>query len=208
MLKDKIKYFLGLLAVIGCTGFISTVSAETITPTGAYKTSWNIESIYYYIDQSAPGYSGTISGAANNWVYTGLGYNKLYPNTRTYNKTSSAIDFYASSDGNNGVLAYTNLYKRVNGNPVTVTWVTVKDRVNSGVPSESWLFSEIHINNDVFQNYDFTVRQGTVAHEFGHAWGLGHNNENPNSLMCQTGFGRVAQTVQQVDQDAFNRLYN
>lgn len=31
---------------------------------------------------------------------------------------------------------------------------------------------------------------------------------NPNSLMCQTGFGRVAQTVQQVDQDAFNRLYN
>ena len=34
----------------------------------------------YYIDQSAPGYSGTISGAANNWVYTGWGYNKLYPN--------------------------------------------------------------------------------------------------------------------------------
>ena len=87
---------------------------------------------------------------------------------------------YASSDGNNGVLAYTNLYKRVNGNPVTVTWVTVKDRVNSGVPSESWLFSEIHINNDVFQNYDFTVRQGTVAHEFGHAWGLGHKVENKN----------------------------
>lgn len=32
--------------------------------------------------------------------------------------------------------------------------------------------------------------------------------KNRNSLMCQTGFGRVAQTVQQVDQDAFNRLNN
>lgn len=32
--------------------------------------------------------------------------------------------------------------------------------------------------------------------------------KNRNSLICQTGFGRVAQTVQQVDQDTFNRLYN
>lgn len=207
MLKDKIKYFLGLLAVVGCTGFISTVSAAAITPTGAYRTSWNIESIYYYIDQSAPGYSGTISAAANNWVYTGLGYNKLYPNTRTYNKTNSAVDIYAASVGGDA-MAYTLTYKRVNGNAVYVPWVDIPGRINSGVPNESWLFSEIHINNDTFQDYDFNVRQGTIAHEFGHAWGLGHNNENPNSLMCQTAFGRTVQTVQQVDQDAFNRLYN
>lgn len=141
------------------------------------------------------------------WVYTGWGYNKLYPNTRTYNKTNSAVDFYASNDGRNGVLASTTLYKRVNGNPVIVTWRYLSDRVNSAVPTESWLFSEIHINNDVFQDYNFTVRQGTIAHEFGHAWGLGHNNENVNSIMCSVGYGRVAQTVQQVDQDAFNRLY-
>ena len=189
-LKNKIA-----IAIIVLTGFmgINVVSAATMPPT-SYKTSWNIESIYYYIDQSAPGYSGTISAAANNWVYTGVGYNKLYPNTRTYDK--------------NGTLAYTSLFKRVNGNPVVVTWKKVSGRVDTSVPSESWLFSEIHINNDVFQDYGFDHREGTLTHELGHAWGLGHNNENQNSVMCQTGYGRKVNKVQKVDNDAFNALYN
>ena len=41
----------------------------------------------------------------------------------------------------------------------------------------------------------------------GHAFGLMHNNSNQNSIMCQTGYGRIVQRVQSVDNDAINRKY-
>ncbi len=204
----KLRYWLiGLLLIIGSLGVIPAASAATMPAYGNYKLTWNIESIYYYIDQSAPGYSGTIAAAANNWVYTGLGYNKLYPNTRTYNKTNSAVDFYAAFYGNYAFTAMTETYKRVNGNAVSVGWVEVPNRTGTGVPAENYLFAEIHINNDIFDGYtDFNQRQGIIAHEFGHAWGLGHNPENPNSIMYNWD-SRNVYTIQQVDQDAFNALY-
>ena len=88
-----------------------------------------------------------------------------------------------------------------------VEWVEVPGRYATGVPSENYLFAEIHINNDIFDAYtDFNVRQGIIAHEFGHAWGLGHNPENPNSIMYNWD-NRNVYTIQQVDQNAFNALY-
>ena len=195
-----------LLAILVSMIIPGIVNAETITPTSpnGYHITWNVENIHYYVDQSAPGYSGLIAGAARNWVKTGYGRNKLYPFA---DKKWSAVDIYAVDEGDNGGLAYTSTFKRINGgDPIIVPWISI-NRLDSAVPTENWLFAEIRINNPVFAQFNFTEQQGTIAHEMGHAFGLGHNNENPNSIMCQTGYYRTAQTVQQADNDAFNRLY-
>jgi len=108
-----------MISFVAFVGMCSVSAANTLPPT-SYKTTWNIEDIWYYLDSTAVGYSGTISGAANNWVHTGHGYNKLYPNTRTTNKYNSAIDFYSTNGPKNSYVAQTTLFKRVNGNPVVV----------------------------------------------------------------------------------------
>ena len=44
-----------------------------------------------------------------------------------------------------------------------------------------------------------------MAHEFGHAFGLAHN-QIANSIMGQVDVRKV-QTVQQIDNDTFNSIY-
>ncbi len=204
----KFKNIIFSIFIIGCISIVPKVSAATMPAYGNYKLTWNIESIYYYIDGSAPGYSGTIKAASNNWVYTGCGYNKLYPNTQTTNKKGSAVDIYASYYGKYTFTAVTYTFKKVDGNNVMVNWVgVIPYREGTGVPKENYTFAEIHINNDIFDAYtDFNVRQGIIAHEFGHAWGLGHNPENMSSIMYNYD-NRAVYTIQQVDNDAFNALY-
>ena len=74
---------------------------------------------------------------------------------------------------------------------------------------ENWKYAEIHINHDEFKNPNFSNEQATgiIIHEFGHAFGLDHNNTNVNSIMCQTSYGRVVQKVQKVDNDAILSKY-
>lgn len=70
-------------------------------------------------------------------------------------------------------------------------------------------FAIIYINDNYFRRNDFSNAQATatLAHEMGHAFGLAHNNTNPNSIMCQLGYGRTATRIQKVDNDALNSLY-
>lgn len=194
--------------LIFALGFKTHVEAVTYPAYGQYKLTWNIENIYYYLDSSATQYSGIIESAANNWVYTGLGYNKLWPNTRIYDILGTAIDIYAYNGTANGNEAHTATFKWVDGVQTNVPWVLVSPyRKSTGVPSENYTFAEIHINSDQVNGYINTKLQGIIAHEFGHCWGLGHNPENRNSLMHNYSSTRNYYTVQQVDQDVFNILY-
>ena len=197
-----------ILTFIFLMGFKTQVSAVTYPAYGQYKLTWNIENVYYYLDSSATQYSGTIANAANNWVYTGLGYNKLWPNTRIYDILGTTVDIYAYNEGKTGREAYTATFKLVNGVQTNVPWVLVTPyREATGVPSENYTFAEIHINSGQVEGYPNTKLQGIIAHEFGHCWGLGHNPENRNSLMHNYSNTRNYYTVQQVDQDIFNILY-
>ena len=188
--------------------FTVTANAETSPAYGKYKLTWNIQKIYYYIDKSATGYSGTIADAADNWVHTGVGYNKLYPNKRTYNKKNSAVDIYAEYDGDYSFVAATYTYMKKNGVTTNIEWVGVPGRYATGIPSANYSYTEIHINNDIFDKYtNFDLRKATIIHEFGHCWGLGHNNENRYSIMNGYNDVREVYTVQKVDNDVFNILY-
>ena len=88
-----------LAAIVLSVGLSLAVSASSTTepPLLGGNLIWNIESIYYYVDSSANSFVTPIANAAYNWVYTGYGWNNLYPNSRTYNITYSAIDIYGYS---------------------------------------------------------------------------------------------------------------
>lgn len=174
------------------------IFAATSTPTFGHKTTWNIENMYYYLADDSSQYSTIIANAANNWVYTGCGYNKLWPNTRVYDITGTGVDFHTYTESGT-VLARTSMFNRTNG--------TTGDAYQVSPSSTDWLYSDISINKTVFDTVSDYNKQGTIVHEFGHAWGLAHNNTNSNSVMCQLGSGRTVNTVQQVDNDAFNTLY-
>lgn len=198
-MKKRIIAFLAVFLTI--FGFQSSKvsAANTPTPTFSKKLYWNIENVYYYLTSSATSYSSLISAAANNWVYTGYGFNKLYPNTRAYNQINGTVDFYSYSNSSVNTIAYTSFFKRANGMTGAISEVSPN--------SENWLFAEIHINNSVMSTLSDYNKRGTISHEFGHAWGLAHNQSNPNSIMCQLGAGRAVNTVQQVDNNAFNSKY-
>ena len=153
-----------------------------------------------------------ITAAANNWMYTGWA-NPIYI-TFVSSNYGSNMDFH-SNDNNyfinqgapSGTLA------------VTRNFLVDDTNVNTsfgGIPTQSWYYAEIHINDDTFMLDTFSnaAAGGTIRHEMGHAFGLAHNNTNPNSIMHQyrivTSSGyeyRAVQTVQYTDNAAVNSLY-
>lgn len=177
---------------------IAQVNAAVEPPLLGGNLIWNIESIYYYVTPSAEKYASNISQSAYNWCYTGYGFNRLYPNARTYYITDSAMDIYSYNypDGQNGgtsFIARTNVWS---GDPYYVDPAT-----------QNWLFNEIYLNDYYLLPKSNNQRQATITHEMGHAFGLDENNGNQYSIMCQEGAGRQVYTVQQVDNNAFNRKH-
>ena len=146
MNATKSKRIIALLAAIVLSvGLSLAVSASSTTepPLLGGNLIWNIESIYYYVDSSANSFVTPIANAAYNWVYTGYGWNNLYPNSRTYNITYSAIDIYgySSADGNNG---YTTFWARTNG--------TTGNAYSVNPNSQNWLFNEVKLNSKYLSN--------------------------------------------------------
>ncbi|MBQ6367669.1 MAG: matrixin family metalloprotease [Erysipelotrichaceae bacterium] len=155
-----------------------------------------------------------ISPSANNWMYTGWA-NPIYI-TFVSSNYGSNMDFHSNNN------AWFSSYGFGNGT-LAVTWHFLIDDTNinpnySQAPTSSWYYAEIHINDDQFTQSTFSdaAAGGTIRHEMGHAFGLAHNNCNPNSIMHQyytynpcdnTYEYRVVQTIQQTDNTAINNLY-
>ena len=194
----KIKLIIPIIVFMLCLALcVSATATGIIPPLLNGNLIWNIESIYYYVDSSASGFETPIANAAYNWVYTGHGWNNLYPNIRTTNIVDSAIDIfgYSLNDGNNG---YTTFWARTN-----VTW---GDAYQTSYNND-WLYNEVYLNYKYLSTQDTSYIQGVVAHEMGHCFGLYENNLNQYSIMCQAGSGRAVTTVQEVDNIAFNQKH-
>lgn len=188
---------ISIMAIIFVISLLTlSMTTNAVTPYYSYSCSRGV-CVYYYVENgSSNSYYTQISNATNNWVHTGYGANPVY----LYEKSSSsgtAIDFYNKTTsfwGDSSILGET--YHRNSSGTRVYPW------------SSNWLYSEIYINTSSLGNYSSTTRQGTIAHEIGHAFGLAHYNSNPNgSIMCQVGSGRTVQTVQQEDNDAINEKY-
>jgi len=160
-----------------------------------YKLTKSITSISYYLAPSAETYAAIIQDAAQSWIHnTGYGSNSLYPNNRTYTMTAAAARFETYRDDNSNVIAETTFF--------SASGIQVSANVSD------WAYCKVAINVPVINGLPSVAsQQGTITHEFGHVWGFDENNSNPYSIMCQNASGRVVQTVQKVDNNAFKLKY-
>ncbi|MBQ1478244.1 MAG: hypothetical protein IIZ33_08870 [Erysipelotrichaceae bacterium] len=180
-----------------------------------YKYSNGVGNITIWLDYSSG--VGTwetyINSSANNWMYTGWD-NPIYL-TFVSSNYGSNMDFHShngswfvTNTGSADVFALTLFFSSSGGS-----------LMGSSGPTASWYYSEIHINDDAFSDDNFPNEgaHGTVRHEMGHAFGLRHNNTNPNSIMHQYGVYRPdlgtyeyrnVHTVQYTDNLAVVNLYS
>lgn len=172
-------------------------SYSAASPVLPYNLTWDINNIHYFITSSATSYATPISAASANWWRPfGPGSNSLYPNTRTYNQTYSAIDYYAYSDSTSNCNAYT-------------TFIINPSQTAVSPYASNWSFGRIYINsyyaNRAQGGFPLPqTQQGIAAHEQGHVFGLDEHNSNIYSIMCQTSSGRAVYTVQVTDNNYFN----
>lgn len=166
--------------------------------TFSHKLSGGVDNMYYYVNSSISSYTTDINNAVYNWVHTGVGDNPIYLYPVSSN-VGTSLDFYlkgtSGSCSSSGTLAYTSFYTNSSGN------------VNPD--SSNWDWAEMNFCNSWKSNtYNgFSVsnsRQGTIAHEMGHAMGLAHNTSS-SSIMTQVGKGRA---VYKVDKNSNDDIVN
>lgn len=161
----------------------------------------------YWIDSSASGYTTLIDDAVSSWVHTTsrLGITTPISLSRTTTKSSSYFDVYLlAMPGSSNTVAGTYFYVKNVGciNP------------NLEGPNQNWSWTEIHLNSNSFPTLSVSNsltgdqnRQGTIAHEFGHAMGLAHSNNNTSVIMCQLGSGRKVYLPMEDDANGINSIY-
>lgn len=186
------------IAAVLCLASITDVYAAT--PTTGHRYINGVGNVAVWLNyNSGVGYWSTyITSGVNNWMYPGWS-NPIYMNFVSSNYGSN-MDFHLNNDayfgGGMNYYAGTEYYSG-SGSQI---W---------SPPASNWAYAEIHINNNMFSLPSFTnaQAQGTIRHEMGHAFGLAHWNSNPYSIMCETGSGRIVQSVQLPDNDAIKTLY-
>lgn len=187
----KKKIIFSVLAMIMIFSLSKSIFADNLYIGG--KLSRGVGNMYYYVDSTASGYTSLINNAVDNWVDTGYGWNPIYmaPVASNY---ATDMDFYAVYSLDYGVIAQTSMYDI---NEVQVTPSTT-----------NWFFAKIELATSVINNYGNNDKQGTIAHEMGHGFGLNHQNNNTSSIMCQKGAGRIVYLVDYTSHNCINYLYN
>lgn len=177
---------------------ITTVFAATPVFGGKFVRGVNNCTIYIDSASGAGYWQNYYINAANNWMYPGWS-NPIYL-TFVDSNYGSSIDIYADDGAlwaDTGFTVFAETLHYLNGN-----------QFNPNYSNSNWSFTEIYINDTEFRKSSFSNEQalGTVIHEMGHAFGLAHTT-NVNSMMCQTGSGRLVERVQKADNDAIVSKY-
>jgi hypothetical protein len=201
MKKNRIitSLLLSLLILFGVT--TNTFAYNTFP--GNYTLNggvgnYGVNSRYYFVTTSAQYYSALTADAVTSWVATTsrLGITTPISILKTTTQSQSLFDIYLiTMAGDYNTIAQTDLF-------VGATNVS-----NGSNPTQSWGWTKINLNNNVIPNETIYVKQGTIAHEFGHCMGLAHNNANPGTIMCQMKYNRTVNQPQADDCNGINFLY-
>lgn len=204
MNNNKVKKIMMSLALIIALLLINVIGVNAATqthPMGVGKYTRSVKRISWWMsyDNGGGWYEYQINNAINNWENPGWS-NPLHfvesDNNRgtmmdVYTKTSS----FWTSQGKSAYTLATTAWYNGSGNPVSPD-------------TKNYYFTRIYINDTEMHNFTANNIKGTIAHEIGHTLGLDHNNYNQYSIMCQTGSGRLVQTVQKTDNDAVVNFYS
>ena len=144
----------------------------------------------YFTDVQAQYGERTMRGATawNSAMNPLLGFDMYW--SRVFDGSTPTVSVYLCSLPNSNIKAVTYGYSNYGD------WLTVD------MTQSNWRHCEIYLNDD--QNPSYV----NITHEFGHVLGLGENNDDPYSIMCQESAGRVATKPAVVDIIALNRVYS
>lgn len=149
---------------------------------------------YYYVDSSALSYSTIIPTAVGRWVNTSTVLTTPISVHNTSIKSSSVIDVYATTNKLLAANAYTSFFRYSSSiDPMISNWGWTEITINKSYCNSSFLSTQEQI--------------GVLAHELGHCFGLNENNNNKNSIMCQSASGRLVTSPQYCDLLGINYLY-
>ena len=190
-------------AVIAMASLISatcvSASAADVTPrTSQYYLAEGVGAVDYYITDSASSYTSLIGAAAYSWMYTGYGDNPIYM-YQTTNFNASNMDIYAQNDGLQAGYTACTFYVDVR----------TEGHIIVDPTTSFWDYGEVYLNTypSLFPALADVTKQGVICHEMGHVFGLAHNNDNINSIMCQLGYGRVVYKPGLADHYGINAMY-
>lgn len=149
---------------------------------------------YYFITSSASSYSTAINDAMDTWIYTSTnpGVTTSISWRQTTTQSDSVMDIYYGSFFTAGILAATDFW-------------TYSTQINP--TTSNWGWGRIRLNGSSFDGLSSYNRQGTIAHEMGHVFGLDETNTETNSVMCQLGSGRTVNRASANDLNTINTMY-
>jgi len=202
------KYLLYSISFFIVMIFGLTNLSAANTPALGGKLSRGVRNLTYYIEQDSlyKPYESVINGAAKDWKG---GNNPINGFTQVSNNLYTDMDFYAKSSSFfllNGTIALTRVYAVKDGSSQEGNYYDL-----SSIKSKNWYFAKIFINNNNISRLNTAEKQGTMAHEMGHAMGLEHNSSTRYSIMNPAVEGensRLVNNVQEVDNVTIRALYN
>ncbi|MER6097714.1 matrixin family metalloprotease [Streptomyces sp. NPDC001728] len=169
----------------------SGVSAHAFNTFNAHRLKYGVYSQYYWLDSTAENSHPTaIRGGVGHWNASNAPVYYL----NTSDKTQSRLDFYRRSTPSGAYCAITAMYvdtAQVDYN--STDWVWAKITVDPALTNAGLCGPDTH-------------RDGTIAHEQGHAMGLAHNS-NSSSLMYTSLANTNVDTPIGDDVNGINYLY-
>ncbi len=161
------------------------------------KLTGGVRGRRYYVGMTAEDFASDIQYAINGWSQ-----DNTISFSRTSVSTQSVMDIYfmERSPSMDQARAYTLYFN------------TSKQEVpnnSEGDPLYDWYYCQIWINKSAAEVLvpNTSTSRATIAHEMGHVFGLDENNDNPYSIMCQYGHGRLTNNVQDCDRNGVKRIY-
>lgn len=157
---------------------------------------------YYWcadnINDTHKSYAAT---AVKKWVKTtdDMGVTTSLSVKNTATKSKSSFDISKVSITDSGVLAETHFFL-----------YSKEIKLNAkGALTKNYGYTKIYVDTKHCNNLldSAAQRTATIGHEFGHAFGLSHQNTKPLSIMCQANFKRTATRANRADLKAINHLY-